>query len=164
MPAISWRKRHGLAAGAAPRRRAPPAPGSLTSGACRWSSPTTGISRGVSASVGERGEVVGRERPDELGRLLAELLLEPHDARVPRRLGLESAREPARRLLEGAVLQQAREQQVARLEQGDVFGVDQLALRQQARDLQVEQGRGDDEELARSVELLLGVELRAGTR
>ena len=62
---------------------------------------------------------------------------------------LEVRREPARGLLERAVLQQAGEEQVARLEQRDVLGVDELALRQQAGDLQVEQRRRDDEELAR---------------
>ena len=69
------------------------------------------------------------------------------------------AREPGRHLFERAVLQQAGEQQVARLEQRDVLGVDELALRQQAGDLHVEQRRGDDEELGGLVELLVGVEL-----
>ena len=41
---------------------------------------------------------------------------------------------------------------------GDVLGVDELALRQQPGDLQVEQGGRDDEELGRLVELLLVVD------
>ena len=69
------------------------------------------------------------------------------------------AENQAGRLFEGAVLQQAGEQQVARLEQGDVVGVDQFALRQQPRDLEIEQRRRDHQELARLIELLIGVEV-----
>src|SRR5690606_8669190 len=151
----------------------------LTSGACRWSSPTVGISRGAIASAASaakscrqsvqtspggcrrnfssrRPEPAARraptpgsgsdpsaapvqaERPDALGGLPTELLREPHRARVTPRLDVELLLEPARRLLEGAVLQQPREEQVARLEQGDVLGVDELALRQEPGDLEVE--------------------------
>jgi len=78
---------------------------------------------------------------------------------VPRRLRLDALREPRRGLLEGPVLQQSREQEVARLEQRDVLGIHQLPLRQQSRDLEVEEGRRDDEELARLLELLRPVEV-----
>ncbi len=136
----------------------------LTSGACRWSRPTCGISFGVIASSGQRREVVGAERPDELGNGVAVLLVEAHRAGVTAVLALQAAGEPRRDLLERAVLQQPREQQVARLEQRHRLGVDELALRQQPGDLHVEQRRGDDEELGRLVELLVGSELRADTR
>ena len=92
------------------------------------------------------------------GVALAVLLLEPHRARCRVASRSSVLGEPARHLLERAVLQQPGEQQVAGLEQGDVVGIDELALRQQAGDLQVEQGRRDDEELAGLVELLGGVE------
>ena len=63
---------------------------------------------------------------------------------MPRR-ALELA-EQRRHLLVGAVLQQAREQHVAGLEQREVLLVLHLGLREQARGLEVEQGRRDDEE------------------
>ena len=72
---------------------------------------------------------------------------------------LQRAGEPDRDLLERPVLQQAGEQQVARLEEGDVVGIHQFALRQQPGDLQVQQGRRHDEELAGLVELLRRLEL-----
>jgi hypothetical protein len=106
----------------------------------------------------ERGEVLGAQRPAQLGLALAEPFLESHGARVPTALDLEVRREPARRLLERAVLQQAGEEQVAGLEECDVLGVDELALRQEAGDLQVEERRRDHEELRGAVELLRGVE------
>ena len=79
-------------------------------------------------------------------------------------LALQARREPRRHLFEGAVLQQPGEQQVARLEQRDGLGIDELALRQEAGDLHVEQGRGDHEEFGGLLQLLVGIELAAGTR
>src|SRR5690606_35014570 len=81
------------------------------------------------------------------------LRLERHLPRVTALLLREPSGEPGARLLEGAVLQQPREQQIPRFEQCDILRVDQLTLGQQARDLQVEQRRCDDEELARAIEL-----------
>ena len=49
--------------------------------------------------------------------------------------------------LEGSVLQQPGEQQVAGFEQGEVFGVVHLALGQQPGGFEVEQGGGDHDEL-----------------
>jgi hypothetical protein len=57
------------------------------------------------------------------------------------------------RLLVRAVLQQPCEQQVPRLEQGQVLLVLHLGGGQQPRGLEVEQGRGDDEELRRLAEV-----------
>ena len=75
-------------------------------------------------------------------------------------LALQALREPAGRdLLERAVLQQPREQQIPRLEQGHGLGVHELALRQEARDLHVEQRGRDHQELRRLVQLLAGREL-----
>ena len=106
----------------------------------------------------DRGEVFFRQGPDELGHGPPVLLVEPHGAHVPAVFAAEAPLEPRRHLFERPVLQQPGEQQVARLEQGDRLGVDQLALRQQTRDLHVEQGRGDDEELGCLFELFVGVE------
>ena len=58
-------------------------------------------------------------------------------------------------LLEGAVLQQPREQQVARLEQRQVLLVLDVGRRQQPDDLEVEQRRRDDQELRGLLELPL---------
>ena len=77
---------------------------------------------------------------------------------MPGGLRLQGAGEPDRDLLERPILQQAGEQQVARLEERDVVGIHQFALRQQPGDLQVEQRGGDDEELAGRVELLGGLQ------
>ena len=49
--------------------------------------------------------------------------------------------------LEGAILQQPCEEQVASLDQRQVFLVLRLQLRQQARRFQVQQGGGDEQEL-----------------
>ena len=62
------------------------------------------------------------------------------------RLGVEGLRQPSADQLEGAVLQEAGEQQVTGLQQRQVLQVVHLALRQQARCLQVEQRRCDDDE------------------
>ena len=106
----------------------------------------------------DRGEVVLRERPDELGHGVPVLLVEAHRPHVPPVLTAQAPLEPRRHLLERPVLQQAGEEQVARLEEGDRFGIHELPLRQQPRDLHVEQRRRDDEELGCLFELLLGIE------
>ena len=86
-----------------------------------------------------------RPMPDQhLGQQRGEPLLQPDGARVPARLRRQPPLEHAGHLLEGAVLQQPGEQQVARLEQGEVLLVLDVALRQQPGGLEVEQGRGDD--------------------
>ena len=103
-------------------------------------------------------EVIRAQRPHELRRLRAVLLVEAHRADVPPVLALQAACEPGRDLFEGAVLQQAGEQQVARLEQRDSLRVHQLALRQEAGDLHVEQRRGHHQELGRLVQVLVVVE------
>ena len=107
---------------------------------------------------GEGAEVLGAQRPHQLRRLLAVLLIEADSTHVPAILTLQAAGEPGGHLLEGAVLQQAGEQQVARFEQRHRLGVHQLALRQQAGDLHVEQGRGHDQELGRLIQVLVVVE------
>ena len=66
-------------------------------------------------------------------------------------------------LLVGAVLQQAREEQVARLQEGEVLLVLDFATRQESRCLQVEQRRGHDEEFGRFIEVpvrALGAQVR----
>ena len=61
---------------------------------------------------------------------------------------LEGGPQECRHLLERLVLQQPGEQQVAGLQQGDVFVVLHLAGGQQPGRLEVQQGGGDDQELA----------------
>ncbi|OEI67225.1 hypothetical protein Cus16_3126 [Curtobacterium sp. ER1/6] len=107
----------------------------------------------------DRREVLHGQGPHELGRPRAEALLEPHPADVAAGFLLPLLPEPLGGLLERPVLQEPGEQQVAGLEQGDVLGVDEFTLRQEPGDLQVEQGRGDDEELAGLVELVGGLRL-----
>ena len=136
----------------------------LTSGACRWSSPTCGISFGVIARSARAAKSSALSVQTSSGvclRYFSSSRTERAWRRHSRRSALANQADD---LLERAVLQQPGEQQVARLEQRDGLGVDQLALRQQPGDLQVEQGRGDDEELAGLVELLVGVRARAGRR
>ena len=70
----------------------------------------------------------------------------PTDARVPPRLRRQPLLEHAGDLLERPVLQQPGEEQVARLEQREVLLVLDVALRQQPGGLEVEQGRGDQQE------------------
>ena len=81
------------------------------------------------------------------GSSAGEPLLEPDRARVPAATPPPAARSStAGDLLERAVLQQPREEQVARLEQREVLLVLDVALRQQPGRLEVEQGRGDQQE------------------
>ena len=101
----------------------------------------------------KRREVVEADGPHQLGGLLAVFLLQPYGPETPARFGLELADEPERCFLESAVLEQAGEQQVARLEQCDILRVDQFTLRQETRDLEVEQRRRNHQELGCLVEL-----------
>ena len=80
------------------------------------------------------------------GSRLGEPLLQPDRARVPLRLPRQPLLEHGGDLLEGAVLQQPREEQVARLEQREVLLVLDVALRQQPGGLEVEQRGGDEQE------------------
>src|SRR5690606_33505083 len=73
-------------------------------------------------------------------------------------------REDARDVLVRAVLEQPGEQQVPRLQQREVLVVLDAARGQQARGLEVEERRGDDEELARRPEVPPGVVLPCGPR
>jgi hypothetical protein len=72
---------------------------------------------------------------------------------MTQRLLAHPRREHRGRLLVRAVLQQPREQQVARLEQREVLLVLDLGRGQQPGCLEVEQRRRDDEELGRLVEV-----------
>ena len=73
-------------------------------------------------------------------------VLEPDRPREASRLPVQPLLEHRRDLLERAVLQQPREQQVAGLEQREVLLVLHVALRQQPGGLEVEQRRGDQQE------------------
>src|SRR5690606_7958432 len=95
----------------------------------------------------ERGEVIDVETPHELGHLLPVLLIEAHGASMTAVFILQTAREPGGDLLEGPVLQEPREQQIACFEERDSLRIHELALREKTRDLHVEKRRRDDEEL-----------------
>src|SRR5689334_20004833 len=56
-------------------------------------------------------------------------------------------------LLEGLVLQEPREEQVARVEQREVLLVLDVALRQEPGGLEVEQGGGDQQERGRHLQV-----------
>src|SRR5690606_39948989 len=60
-------------------------------------------------------------------------------------------------LLGGAVLEEASEEEVAGLEELEVLLVLDVAPRQEPGGLEVEEGRGDDEELARLADVPLGL-------
>ena len=72
------------------------------------------------------------------------------------RLAGQPLREHAGDLLERLVLHQPGEQQVARLEQREVLLVLDVALRQQPGRLEVEQGRGDQQERRGLLEVPVG--------
>ena len=113
----------------------------LAARAANWSSPTP------MSTWQQRGEPV----------------LQAHRARVPLRLPRQSRLEHAGHLLEGAVLEQSGEQQVARLEQREVLLVLDVPLRQQAGGLEVQQGGGDQEERRGLVEVPLVAVAGGGT-
>ncbi len=95
---------------------------------------------------GEAGELLEADADQHLGQQVGEPLLEPDRARVAPRLPRQPLLEDAGDLLVGLVLHQPGEEQVARLEQGEVLLVLDVALREQARRLEVEQGRRDQQE------------------
>src|SRR5690606_6922588 len=103
----------------------------------------------------EVGQLGRTHRPDELGKQRGERRLERDDARKPARAALEARREGCGHFLERAVLQEPGEQQVTRLEELEVLGVLDVALRQEPGGLEVQERRGDDEELARLTEVKL---------
>ena len=104
----------------------------------------------------ELGELFGRHGPHELGQERRDVRLERRDAREPASLVSEPLGEHARELLVRAVLQEPDEEQVTRLEELEVVGVVDVPRRQEPGRLEVEQGRGDDEELARRVQVAVG--------
>src|SRR5690606_28335055 len=67
---------------------------------------------------------------------------------------LRKVRQHARNVLERLALEQAGEQQVALLPQGQLLvEVDVVAPRQEAPGLELDQGRGDQQELGRDLEI-----------
>src|SRR5690606_7511523 len=102
---------------------------------------------------GQPGQLLRPQPHDDLRQQSGESLLQADRAREPQRLGGEPLGQHAGDLFERLVLQQPREQQVARLEQGQVVLVLDLAPRQQPGCFQVEQSRRHDEELAGLVQI-----------
>ncbi len=129
----------------------------LTAPPCRCATPT---SAGAAASLGARAVSAKLRKhfrgrlEDQLRQQRGEVRLEPGLAREALGFVLEPLGDPAGGVLEGLVLQQAGEEQVAGLEQRHVFVVVVLVAGQQARGLQVQQRRGDDEELGGLIQRL----------
>ena len=108
---------------------------------------------------GDFGEGLRVDAEHHLGQQLGELILQRHRTRVAaQRCRLEFG-EHLRDMLVGPVLQQPGEQQVADLEQGEVFGVVDFTGRQQSRSLEIEQGGGDHQEGGGLVEFQRGPDL-----
>ena len=125
----------------------------LTRAAWMCCSETSGTVLGSSALAARRGELVEADADQHLGQQGREPLLEPHGPRVPPGLPRQPGLEDAGDLLERAVLEQPGEQQVARLEQGEVLLVLDVALGQQPGRLEVEQGGGDEQERRRLLQV-----------
>ena len=96
---------------------------------------------------GDHGQLLGRDAHDQLGQQRGELRLEAGLARRHPPGRGHPLGEGVRDVLEGAVLQQPGEEQVAGLDQGEVLLVLRARLRQQPGRLEVQQGRGDEQEL-----------------
>ena len=109
----------------------------------------------MSARAASAANSCGPEAEQHLGQQPGELRLERHRPREPAGLVGHPAGEDGGDLLVRAVLQQPGEEQVARLEQREVLLVLDLAAGQQPGGLEVEQGRGDDEELGGLAEVPL---------
>ena len=118
----------------------------LTLAAWMCCSDTSSTGLGSIAFAASAGELLEPDADQHLGQQAGEPLLQPDRPRVPARLVGQPVLEHAGDLLEGLVLQQPGEQQVAGLEQGEVLLVLDVALRQQPGRLEVEQGRGDQQE------------------
>jgi hypothetical protein len=101
----------------------------------------------------EDGELVRSERDQHVGEDGGEALLEPDGSRQPGRLRLHAGGDEQRRPLERSVLHEPGEEQVTRLQQRQVALVLDLGRGQQPDDLEVEQGRCDDEEAGRRVKV-----------
>nr|BFF21992.1 hypothetical protein GCM10025730_55130 [Promicromonospora thailandica] len=110
---------------------------------------------------GELGELLPRRVPDQLGQDRGEVRLQRRQARHAASTRGEALRDEPGDLLVGAVLQEPREQQVAGLEQLQVLGVLVHDARQQARGLEVEQGRRNHQELAGHAQVPRLVDLAA---
>ena len=117
-----------------------------------WSE-TSSTGLGSIALAARLGELLEPDADQHLGQQGREALLHADLARVPRRLGGEPLLEHAGDQLERAVLHEPGEQQVAGLEQREVLLVLDVALGQQPRRLEVEQGRGDQQERRRLLEV-----------
>ena len=132
--------------GAAGRRPARPARARSTLAAWMWCRRDLEHRLGLERLGGERGELLEPDADQHLGQQPGEPLLQADRPRVPPRLPRQPPSSTRGDLLEGAVLQQPGEEQVARLEQREVLLVLDVALRQQPGGLEVEQGRGDEQE------------------
>ena len=103
---------------------------------------------GVQGLPGQGGELLGGVLPEQLRKQRREVPFERDLPRIAAAFELEGGTHHARDLLERLVLQEPREQEVAGFQQGNVALILDFAGGQQPGRLEVEQGRGDDEEFA----------------
>ena len=114
-------------------------------------------------TAGNLGELVRSDPEQNLGQQRCERLLKCHCAREPARFPLESLGELPGHLLEGLVLEEPREQQIAGLQDRQVFLVLDLPRRQQPSRFEVEQGGCNHQKLSGLIEAplaLLGPDVR----
>ena len=116
---------------------------------------TVGTGRGVNALAAISANSCASTPEHHLGQQVFVAVLQRYRARIAAQRGGLELGEHLGDMLERPILQQAREQQVTHLEQGQVFLVVDLACGQQARGLQVQQGRRDHQERGGLVELEL---------
>lgn len=102
---------------------------------------------------GELGEALRADPDDDLGQQLGVVRFEPDGTGIAPGLFVETPVEDLGDLLVRPVLQQPREQQVPGLQQRQVGLVLDLGGGQQPGRLQVQQGRRDDKELGRLVQV-----------
>ena len=95
--------------------------GTDTCGACRCSMATVGHRPRGERGGRDLGEALGVDTQHDLGQQVGEPVLQRHGARIAAQRGGLQLGEHLRDVLERAVLQQPREQQVAHLEQRQVL-------------------------------------------
>ena len=110
-----------------------------------------------SQGLGRQGrEGLRPESEHHLGEEIGEVRLEPHRPRHLPPRARHAVGEEHRYLLVRAVLKQAGEEQVARLEECEILLVFDLPAGQETRSLEIQEGRRNDQELRGFVEVPLG--------
>ncbi len=103
-------------------------------------------------------EALGVDAEDDVGHQVLEAFFEGDRARVAAQGGTFESGELLGDEFVGPVLKEPREQQVAGFEEGEVFGIVDVAGRKQPCRFEIEQGRRDDEKLRGLIETHFGSE------